>query len=131
MNNYKIIKERFDLNAVEGQTVKAQFELDSNARFLLGIVITSDRDDLLFYRGSQKIQINDRELFPDNYESKLLIPGLNVALDDRFATVGPIPTGNGKLDVWFKDSLHPLWGFAAYRVSVYAFSVANDPSEHV
>ena len=129
MNNYKIIKERFDLQASQEETVKAQFELDKNARFLIGIAITADRDDMLYYRGTQKILINDRELFPEGYESKLLFSGLNVSPNDRMANVGIVPTGNGKLDVWFTDYDNPNLAFADYRVSIYAYSLTEEPIE--
>ena len=129
MNHYQIIKEKFDLSVSEAEAViKKQFELDKNARFLLGIVVTSDRDDLMYYRGSQKILINDRELFPEGYHSKLLMAGLNVAPDERMVSVGGVPTGNGKLDVWFTDVEHSEVPFAAYTVTIYAYSTPNDPS---
>ena len=108
--------------------IKKQFELDKNARFLLGVVVTSDRDDLMYYRGSQKILINDRELFPDGYHSKLLMAGLNVAPDERMVTVGGVPTGNGKLDLWFTDVEHSEVPFTPYKVTIYAYSTPNDPN---
>lgn len=129
MNKLQIIKERFDLQATEGGTTKAQFELDKNAKFLIGIAITSDLDAKLYFRGSQKIQINDKELFPENYESKLLLSGLNVAPDERMVDLGVVPTGNGKLDVWFTDTKHAEVPFAPYRVSVYTYSVLTAPSK--
>lgn len=129
MNNYQIIKEKFDLDVTEAEAViKKQFELDKNARFLLGVVVTSDRDDLMYYRGSQKILINDRELFPDGYHSKLLMAGLNVAPDERMVTVGGVPTGNGKLDLWFTDVEHSEVPFTPYKVTIYAYSTPNDPN---
>lgn len=128
MNNYKIIKEHIDIDAVEGGTVKAQLELEKNAKYLIGIAITSDRDELAYHRGSQKILINDRELFPEGYETRLLMSGLNVSPDDRMASIGSIPTGNGKLDVWLTDSFHDYYPFAAYRIRVYAYSITEEPS---
>lgn len=121
-----LIKERFDIEVTSAnRQYKASFELDKNANELLGIALTSDRDDLLFYRGSQKIQLNDRELFPEGFESKLLMSGLNVAPDERMITVGSIPTGNGVLDVWYTDVDHDLGVFVPYRVSVYTFCDVN------
>lgn len=123
---HNLIKERFDINvATAGNTFKGEFELDKNANFLLGIAITSDRDDLLFYRGSQKILLNDMELFPEDFESRLLLSGLNVSPDERMITLGKLPTGNGKLDISFKDTNHPETTFTPYRVSFYAFSVVK------
>lgn len=123
---HNLIKERFDIQVTaSGGSFRGEFELDKNANFLLGIILTSDRDDLLFLRGSQKIQLNDTELFPEDFESKLLMSGLNVAPDNRMITLGELPTGNGKLDVLFKDFENPQSLFAPYRVTVYTFSVAE------
>lgn len=123
---HNLIKERFDINVTTaGNTFKGEFELDKNANYLIGIAITSDRDDLLFYRGSQKILLNDMELFPEDFESRLLLSGLNVSPDERMITLGKLPTGNGKLDIAFKDTNHPDTTFTPYRVSFYAFSVVK------
>lgn len=123
--NYKhnLIKERFDLNITErNQVFKGEFEMDKHANHLIGIALTSDRDDLLFYRGTQKIQVNDQQLFPEEFESRLLMSGLNVAPNDRMVKVGCIDTGNGRLEIWFKDKDHPSTRFVPYRVSIYVFS---------
>ena len=128
MNTYKhnIIKERFDIKIENpDQTVKAEFELDKNAKYVQGILITSDRDELLFYRGSQKIQLNDKELFPENFESRLLMAGLNVAPDDRAISIGNVESGNGRLEVTYKDQNHENARFTPYRVSIYTFSIVD------
>ena len=123
---HHLIKERFDITVTSpGASFRGEFELDKNANYLLGISLTSDREDLLFYRGSQKIQLNDTELFPERFESKLLMSGLNVAPDNRMITLGELPTGNGKLDVLYQDSEHTYTSFAPYRVTIYAFSVVE------
>ncbi len=118
-----IIKERFDLKITAAtQVFKGDFELDKNADTVLGIAMTSDRDDLLYHRGSQKIQLNDQELFPEDYESKLLMTGLNVSPNERMILIGDAPSGNGKVEVWFKDTDSPSAVFAPYRVTLYVFS---------
>lgn len=125
-----IIKERFDLLITTAdQNFKAEFTLDKSAQYLLGISVTSDRDDLLFYRGSNRIYLNEKELFPDGFESKLLMAGLNVAPDQRMITLGELPTGNGMLDVNFKDTSDSTSVFAPYRVTFYTYSVANLANE--
>ncbi|MGV6861007.1 MAG: hypothetical protein ACWA41_04500 [Putridiphycobacter sp.] len=123
---HNIIKERFDLKVTApNQVFKAEFELDKNANFVIGIGLTSDRDDLLFYRGSQKIQLNDQELFPENFESRLLMSGINVAPNDRMVKLGSIEAGNGKLEVWFKDENHLNTKFTPYRVTIYTFALVE------
>ena len=123
---HNIIKERFDLKVTApNQIFKTEFELDKNANFVIGLAITSDRDDLLFYRGSQKIQLNDKELFPEDFESRLLMSGINVSPNNRMIKVGELDVGNGRLEVWFKDQDHANVKFTPYRVTIYTFSLVD------
>lgn len=128
---HNLIKERFDLLITnENQSYKHEFELDKNANYLIGIALTSSRDDLMFYRGSQKILLNDMELFPEGFESKLLLSGLNVAPDNRMISLGQLNTGNGKLEIIYTDKAHELIKFSPYRVTIYSFSVVELNSEY-
>lgn len=116
----KIIKKRFDLQiTAANQTKSDSFELDKTVLSIKGMLITSDRDDLLYYRGTQKIEINKEEIFPENYESKLLMSGINVAPRSRYYDLGGIAPGNGIIKVDYKDSNSLLTGFTPYRVSFY------------
>ena len=124
---FGVIKERFDIQVTSANTVtKGEFELDKNALRVMGFAITSDRDDLVFYRGSQKIQLNDNELFPEDFESKLLMTGLNVPPNDRMIKIGNVESGNRRLEVWFKDSDTASVPFTPYRVSIYVFSYSTE-----
>ncbi len=120
---HNIIKERFEVEVSQANEVKkATFEIDSNATKITGILLTSNNEKALYYRGSQKIQINDQELFPENFESKLLMSGLGVSPNQRMVKVGAIDKGNGRLEVWYKDEDHTEAIFAPYTVSIYVFS---------
>ncbi len=123
----KPVKKRFDLNVTQsGQTVSKTFELDKNIVSVRGLLLASDMDDLLYYRGSQRIEINKDEIFPENYESKLLMSGINVAPGKRYYDLGGINPGNGLVKVEYKDSDSPLAAFRAYRVSLYLTCEMND-----
>lgn len=116
----KTIKKRFDLLVTEEEgTVTDSFELDKDITSVRGIMITSDRDDLLYFRGSQKIQINAEEIFPENYESKLLMSGINVPPHQRYYDLGGVGAGNKIVKVDFKDNPSSQTGFGNYRVSIY------------
>ncbi|GAB5417611.1 MAG: hypothetical protein Crog4KO_25960 [Crocinitomicaceae bacterium] len=120
---HDIIKERFDIQVTRpNATEKGEFEIDRNAEFLYGVAVTSDNDELVYYRGSQKIQLNDQELFPEQFESKMLMAGLSVPPNQRMAKVGMIRKGNGRVDLWYTDEDHPATQFIPYRVSFYFFS---------
>lgn len=123
----KRIKKRFDIDVTESSGVNSKtFELDKNITAIHGILFTSDRDDLLYYRGTNKVEINRQEIFPEGYETKLLMTGLNVSPNDRFYALGGIAPGNGKLKVEYKDNNEERLGFSLYRVSVYLDCEINE-----
>lgn len=114
------VKKRFDIAVTEPNSVNSKtFELDKNIAAVAGILFTSDKDDLLYYRGSQKVEINKEEIFPENYESKLLLSGINVAPDNRYYDLGSQPAGNGTIKVEYKDTEDSRAAFTPYRVSLY------------
>lgn len=122
-----IVKKRFDLQIAEaGKAVAQSFELDKNVTAIIGILMTSNKDDLMFYRGSQKVEINKAEAFPENYESKLLMCGINVSPNVRYYEVGNLPTGNGVVRVEYKDTPDSRTEFEAYRVSIYLKCLVTD-----
>lgn len=114
------VKKRFDIAVTEaGKTFSKTFELDKNIVSVKGILFTSDKDDLLYYRGSQKVEINKEEIFPESYESKLLLSGINVSPNHRYYDLGSQPAGNGAIKVEYKDSNDSRAAFVPYRVSLY------------
>lgn len=118
--------KRFDLSiAASADAVSKTFELDKTITAVKGILLTSDKDDLLYYRGSQKIEVNKEELFPDGFESKLLMCGINVKPNDRFYDLKNLQPGNGNVKVNYKDTDDSRAAFEAYRVSVYLFCETN------
>ena len=116
----KPVKKRFDIQiTASGQNLTKTFELDKNIKAVKGALVTSDKDDLLYYRGTQKIEINKEEFFPDNYESKLLMSGINVPPKQRYYDLGNVNPGNGSVKIVFQDTPDGRTVFAAYRVSLY------------
>lgn len=95
------------------------FQLDKNVTSVNGILVTADLEDLLYYRGTQKIELNSREIFPEDYESKLLITGINISPNDKYYRTGGLPVGNGILKVEYRDSDHSRMKFEPYLVSIY------------
>jgi hypothetical protein len=114
------VKKRFDIDITAAGTVHSKtFELDKTITTVHGLLIASDRDDLLYYRGSQKIELNRQEIFPEHYESKLLMSGINVSPNDRYYHLGGLPVGNGKVTVQYRDNNFLGFPFTGYRVSLY------------
>ena len=115
-----IVEKRFDVQvAIKGQKVTGKFELDKTAKVIKGIKVTSDREDLLFYRGSQKVEINGKERFEENYESKNLQSSINVDVNNRYKDMKDADPGNGIVVITYIDNNHPLYAFSPYRVSLY------------
>jgi hypothetical protein len=116
----KRIKKRYDIDVQTANAISSKtFELDKTVTAIHGILFTSDRDDLVYYRGSAKVEINSDEIFPEGYETKLLMSGLNVSPNDRFYNMGGVLPGNFKVKVEYKDTADARLQFAAYRVSIY------------
>ena len=115
-----IVEKRFDIQVTQkGQTVTGKFELDKTVKVIKGLKVTSDREDLLFYRGSQKVEINGKERFEENYESKNLQSSLNVDVNNRYKDMKDTEPGNGLVVITYIDNQHPLYAFSPYRVSLY------------
>ncbi|MBX3164690.1 MAG: hypothetical protein KF900_09420 [Bacteroidetes bacterium] len=116
----KAVKKRFDIQiTASGQSLSKTFEMDKSIKTVRGVLLTSDKDDLLYYRGTQKIEINSEEFFPENYESKLLMSGINVSPKQRYYDLGNVNTGNGIIKLSYTDNPDTRTSFAAYRVSLY------------
>jgi hypothetical protein len=115
----KTIYKRFDLKVSEAaKAISQSFELDKNIVAVKGLYLTSDRRDLLYFRGSQRIEINKDELFPEDYLSELLMSGLNVPVNERYYDLGAVDPGNKIVKMDFKDS-NAGGGFAPYTVSLF------------
>lgn len=103
----------------EGEPVNKKFDLDKNVKLVHGIMMSSDRPDLLFYRGSQRIELSGEELFPEDFESKIFMSGMAVAPDDKYRSLGNgVVAGNGEFKIQYKDSSNVNAPFAAYKVIV-------------
>lgn len=123
----KTIRRRYDLSRLNsaGSTTKDDFELDKGTTRVRGLLLTSDRDEMLFYRGTIQIQINGEEVIPDDYHAKLLMSGLGVAPKDRYLPLDVEP-GNGKVKITFSDHDHPTQIFDPYTTSLYLETEIED-----
>ena len=107
--------------AVEAQNapVSKKFDLDKNVKLVRGIIISSDKPNLLFYRGSQRIEISGDEIFPEDFESKLLMSGIAVAPNQKYRSLGNgVIAGNGEVKVQYKDTQNPNASFTLYKVII-------------
>lgn len=102
-----------------GEQINKKFDIDKNVKLIHGILLSSNKPQFLFYRGSQRIEINGDELFPADYESKLLMSGISIPPDERFRSLGNgVVTGNGELKIQYTDTDNPMAGFDPYKVII-------------
>lgn len=114
------IEKRFDIQISQAnEKVSKTFELDKTINLIRGMRVGSDKDALLYYRGSQRIEINGNEILPEGYESKYLMASINVPLNARYHTLNDLSPGNGKVKLEFQDTASTDAAFSAYRVSLY------------
>ena len=116
----KSVKKRFKIQiTAANQSINKTFELDKSIKIIKGLALSSNRMDLLYQRGEQKIEINSEEYFPEDYESKLLMSGLNVSTNDKFYKLGEVNSGNGNIKILYKDTDDGLTVFSPYTVNFY------------
>jgi hypothetical protein len=116
----KRVKKRYDIDVTAANAIHTKtFELDKTVEKVHGLLFSSDRDDLMYYRGSGKIEINSDEIFPEGYETKLLMSGLNVSPNERYYNLGGVLPGNFKVKVEYKDTADARLQFVPYRVTIY------------
>lgn len=116
----KSVKKRFKIQiTVANQSINKTFELDKSIKTIKGLALSSNRMDLLYQRGEQKIEINSEEYFPEDYESKMLLSGLNVSVNDKYYRLGEVNAGNGNIKILFKDTDDGLTVFSPYTVNFY------------
>lgn len=100
-----------------GSVCSQKFSLDKNVVRVLGLAISADYPQLLFYRGTQKIEINGEEIFEEEYESKMLMRGL---AEKKFTDLGDgLFPGNGEVKILYKDTDNSNAPFVPYKVTLY------------
>jgi len=113
--------ESFDLQVdTAGESFKKTFDLDAHTNTVIGVNITSDYDNLMFYRGSLRLSINDLEVLPEGFEAKLLMTGLNVSPNERYLYLNR-ESGNNRIELRYQDTAHTNTNFSPYRVTLYIY----------
>jgi hypothetical protein len=115
----KYYSKQFDVQITEaGKTVKKTFEVDKSVKTIYGVCILSNRDDLAYYRGSFRLEINKDEIYADGYSTKKIMSSENVEPNKRCFYIGKIIVGNGLITFEYTDSEDGRTVFAPYVVSL-------------
>ena len=109
----------FKMEKQNGLVTVDNFELPKHTQLVKGIQLLSDYPDKLYYRGKQRIEIGGEELFPDGFESKILMSSLSVAPRERFFELGDVLPGDLSVKVRFEDNDHSNATFdGGYRITL-------------
>lgn len=125
----KIIKEWVDVSVTAAnQAFKESFDVDKHVSKIIGFAFTTNNDAMPYYRGSQRITINEKEICPEGYESKILMQGFNVPVNERIKDFEgeELDPGNRKVEIEYKDEDHPAIAFTPYKVRLYVYSRIDD-----
>lgn len=107
------------LVTTENTSYKLKFDLDKNVKLVSGLLLSSSDPRKLFFRGSQRIEISGDELFPEGYESKLLMSGISVPPSDRFVDLGDgVLSGNCEVKIQYVDEANDNAVFNPYKVTL-------------
>lgn len=119
INIANFVKKFFVIKVpIPENTYSMTFELDKSIAFIRGLLLSSNRDDLMYYRGSQKIEINRLEISPEGYESKHFMCSINCSPNVRYYDLGRLPAGNGLIKMEYKDTIDSRAIFENYVVTL-------------
>ena len=109
----------FRVNQSESNVNTSGWELPKQTKTVKGIQISADYPDKLYYRGSQRIEIGGEELFPEGFDSRMLMSSLAVAPRERFFDMGDVAPGDLSIKVRYKDVNHAKAPFVGgYKVTI-------------
>jgi hypothetical protein len=115
----KFFSKDFDLPiTAAGQTFKKTFELDKSVKAITHYTILSNREDLTYYRGSFRMEINKDEIAPEGYSVKKVMCWPSVSADARLKSIGRRETGNGLITFEYTDTNDGLTVFQPYKVTL-------------
>ncbi|WP_103072268.1 hypothetical protein [Aquimarina sediminis] len=109
----------FKVDKQDGLITVDHPELPKHTKMVKGLQLICDYPDKLYHRGSQRIEIGGEELFPEGFDSKLLMSSLSVAPKERFFELGDVLPGDLSVKIRFRDKNHNSADFEqGYTVSI-------------
>jgi hypothetical protein len=115
----KFFSKDFDVQITTAeQTVKKTFEVDKSVKLITHYTILSNREDLAYYRGTFRLEINKDEIVPENYSTKKIMCWASVSANDRLKSIGKRTAGNGLINFEYTDTNDGLTTFQPYTVTL-------------
>lgn len=115
----KPYSKTFNLQVTEaGKTVRKTFEVDKSVVSIQAVALQSNREELMYYRGTFKLEINKDEIFSDETSAKKIYALPSVDANHRPYRIGNVATGNGLIAFDYTDNEDGRTVFAPYTVSL-------------
>ena len=115
----KFHSQTFNLSVSEsGKTVKKTFEVDKSVVVINAVALNSNREELLYYRGTIRLEINKDEILSEGTSAKKIYALPSVDANNRSYRIGNIAPGNGLITLEYTDVEDGRTGFAPYIVSL-------------
>lgn len=91
---------------VTGSLLDEAFDLPSEAKKVTGIRLDSPEETLLSNRGSVRVEISNREIFPEGFPAKFIIFGSEVGASERMYVLDEVVSAN-KIKLRYQDKPSP------------------------
>lgn len=105
-----------------GQEYKSpEWKFDSDVKRITGVQIVSTDNEMPYFRGTCKIEINGQDIIPDKYPTKALMNNQGVPTNERFNEHlfnGGIDAGNQMIVFRYQDNDHSSAAFTAYKIQL-------------
>lgn len=102
--------------AISGESIKRTFELDKSVLNVTMVGLNANREELLYYRGSFRLEISKEEIFPEDTPAKKIYTLPSVDANIRSYRIGEIPLSNGQINIQYKDTDDGRTAFVPYTV---------------
>lgn len=123
MEEQRLVEDIFELEvATAGQTVEETFTLTSIFKTVEDMLLTSNRKDLLAFRGKFGMTIGDNQLFTKNYRAELVMPGFHVAPNNKWRkllSISDLEDTGDTIDFTYTDDANGSGVFAPYTVYLF------------
>ncbi|WP_338792308.1 hypothetical protein [Bernardetia sp. MNP-M8] len=101
----KVSYKQYSFDVTDSRIDK-QFDLPSEAKKVTGIRLDSPEETLLSNRGSARIEVSNREIFPENFPAKFIMFGEEVPASERIHLLDEPITAH-TIKIRFQDEPSP------------------------
>lgn len=113
---YRVVTYSIDISTALSDK-KLDIVLENDITKIVGVKINSQLDVQAYNRGTIGIKIDKKEVFPDDFEAKNIMAGLDCPPQKRFWELEKEVKQN-QIELFYKDNSHPSIAFAVNRVNV-------------